>query len=68
MLPIYKDLSETNQGLVIMTLGIVLLLHTLGIFTTLFYWILLLAAIAMIAMGFMQADLYEKINKMVNKK
>lgn len=67
MLPIYKDLSETNQGLVIMGLGIVLLLHTLGIFTALFYWILLIAAIAMIAMGFMQADLYKKINSMMKK-
>jgi hypothetical protein len=68
MIRIYTDLSEKNRGLIILGLGVVLLLHTLGIFTSLFYWILILAALAMIAMGLMQSGLYDKVNAMIKKK
>ena len=67
MLRIYTNLSEENKGLIILGLGIVLLLHTLGVFVSLFYWILLIAAIAMIFVGFQQAGLYAKINGMMKK-
>jgi hypothetical protein len=60
-------LNSTQQGIVLMIFGIILLLHTLGLFEPMFYYVLLFAALCMIICGFIQAGLYQKIMSTIKK-
>jgi uncharacterized RDD family membrane protein YckC len=60
-------LTPPQQGIVLMIFGIVLLLHTLDIFSSMLYYILILVSLGMIICGFMQAGLYAKIMGMIKR-
>lgn len=68
MLRLYNQLSNNAKGIVTMTIGAILLLHTLGIFTSLLNWVLVIGSIALIATGFMQSDMYPIVMKKIEKK
>ena len=62
-----KYLSPQNQGMLVFVVGIVLLLHTLGVFTTGLSFVLILLSLGMILYGFLQADMYNKVKKMLHR-
>jgi len=61
-----QKLSPSIKGIIYMALGLILLLHTLGFLRGLNF-ILILLAIAIIAYGFMQAQVYEKVMSFIKK-
>lgn len=67
MLNQYNKLSDTTKGAILMAIGAVLLLYTMGLFTKFVGIIVALLAIAMIVVGFMRADLYRKIMALTKK-
>ena len=68
MLRLYNQLSNNAKGIVTMAIGAILLLHTLGIFTSLLNWVLVIGSLALIATGFMQSDMYPIVMKRIEKK
>lgn len=61
----YDKLSDMYKGIVQIVIGLATILYIIGIFP---YWIALLASLAIIAHGFVQAGFYASVEKMVNKK
>ncbi|HSW73931.1 MAG TPA: hypothetical protein VLG71_02125 [Candidatus Limnocylindria bacterium] len=61
-------LNPIQRGLVCMILGLVLLFHTLGVFESFFYYVLILISLVMIVSGFIQAGLYGKIVAMIQQR
>lgn len=68
MLKFYNQLSNNTKGIISMAIGAVLLLHTLGVFTVLLSWVLVIISLALIVSGFMESDFYEEVMKRINKK
>jgi hypothetical protein len=57
----WNKLSEQNKGIILVALGAILLLHTLGIFTTGLRWVLIFGSVFMIGLGLMKLDVQNKI-------
>ena len=68
MLKFYNQLSNNTKGIITMAIGVVLLLHTLGVFTSLLSWVLVVGSLILIAAGFMQSDFYPQVMKQIEKK
>jgi hypothetical protein len=63
----FKNLSATTKGYLILTGGIILLLHTLRILEVWLNYILIAGALFMIGYGFVKSGLYDKLLKMLKK-
>lgn len=61
-------LSESQRGIVSLSIGIVLLCYILGIFSTFLSYVLGIIAIALIVLGFLQSGLYTKCMNLIQKK
>jgi hypothetical protein len=63
----YERLSRTQQGLVGLIFGLVLLLYALGVFEKLLGAIVILTALLLIFTGLVQSGLYDKIMALIKK-
>jgi len=61
-----EQLNTSTKGLLLMLIGFVLLMYSLGVFGKSF--IIFLAAASLIAIGFMMYGGVEKVQKMLQKK
>lgn len=68
MFSYWKKLSEQNKGIILVVLGVILLLHTLGIFTTGLKWVLIISSIFMIGLGLVKLEVQKKIMGSLHKK
>lgn len=62
------QLSEQHKGFVYIALGVVLLFHTLGLFTVGLSYILIGFALYLIVQGALRTGLDKQIKKYINKK
>jgi hypothetical protein len=62
-----KYLSPYIQGWLVFVVGVVLFLHTIGVFTSGLSFVLILLSLGMILYGFLQADMYASIQKLLKK-
>lgn len=60
-------LSETQRGLLIMTAGLLLIFQSLNILPAMLNMIVIIAAIGMVAYGFVHAGLGDKIQALMKK-
>jgi len=67
MRQLFKNISDTAKGYIIMAAGLILLLHTWGVLEKWLGYILVLGAFFMIVYGFMESGLYDKCLKMLKK-
>ncbi len=67
MINLYELLSHKQQGVLLIAIGIVLLLHTMGIIERGLNWIIIATSIAMIIHGFFKADAFNWIMRMIKK-
>lgn len=68
ILLIFKDLSDSGKGLLLMFAGFILLLNTLGIIQRGLDLIIIIAALYMIVYGFIKAKYHQKIMILIKKK
>ena len=68
MLSIWKNLSEQNKGIILVSIGTVLLLHTLGLIQKGLSYIIILSALYMIGLGLIKLDVQNKIMAYFTKK
>ncbi|HEX2978371.1 MAG TPA: hypothetical protein VHO47_04600 [Candidatus Babeliales bacterium] len=64
----FSKLDTTTQGIILFTLGVVLLLYTLNIFTAWFNAILIISAFAMLVIGAIKLELPERLKKLFKKR
>jgi uncharacterized membrane protein YqgA involved in biofilm formation len=64
----FSKLDNTTQGIILFVLGVVLLLYTLGIFTSYFNFILIICAIAMFVIGAIKLELPARLKKLIHRK
>jgi len=68
MFKYYRDLSETQQGLILLLTGTIVLLHTLGIVQWGLDAVIVIVAVAMIISGFIKIKGMQKVQKILDKK
>ncbi|MBI2775275.1 hypothetical protein HYX58_04690 [Candidatus Dependentiae bacterium] len=64
----FSKLDNTTQGIILFTLGVVLLLYTLNIFTAWFNAILIICAFAMLVIGAIKLELPDRLKKLLKKR
>ncbi len=67
MINLYEQLSHKQQGMLLIAIGAVLLLHTMGVIERGLNWIIIATSIAMIIHGFFKADVFNWIMRMIKK-
>ena len=68
MFGMLNQLSEQQKGGLLMTSGLILLLHTLGIIETGLNYIIIGGSVVMMISGFNKADGIKKINALFKKR
>lgn len=68
MFNFWKSLTEQNKGIILLAIGIILLLHTLGVFTKGLNYVIIACAIYMVGLGLVKLDAKKKIMAYFNKK
>ena len=64
----FSKLDNTTQGIILFTLGFVLLLYTLNIFTAWFNAILIMCAFAMLVIGAIKLEIPDRIKRLMKRK
>jgi len=67
MRELLKNLSESTKGYILITAGVILLLHTMRILEHSLYYLLILGSLMMIIYGFVVSGLYDKCLKLIKK-
>lgn len=64
----WSKLSEQNKGIILVGVGAILLLHTLGLVQKGLNYIIILSAIYMIGLGLIKLDVQKKLMAYFNKR
>lgn len=64
----FENLPERQKGILLIVAGAILLLHSVGILTSLFKWLILGFALYLIFMGVIKLEAHRKIMDFINKK
>ena len=63
----FDKLSNSNKGIVLVTSGIILLLHSMGIIESGLNYLIALGSLGLIVQGFLIGNFYETIMKMIGR-
>lgn len=67
MLNMFKNMPERQKGMLLLLGGILLLLHTLGIFKSSLNLVVILGSVYMIWMGLVKTGYHKNVQKMLSK-
>lgn len=68
MFSTFNNMSERNQGIVLVVAGTALLLHTLCVLVPLLKWVVLAGAVYMLVLGLMKLNIQKRVMELMNRK